>query len=91
MAAKKANDKNEIIRRLKIAEGHVRKIRQMTEEGKYCIDILQQTSAVRSSIKKIEEMLLDNHMHHCVINAIKKDKSEEAINEVLEVFRKANK
>ena len=88
---RRASSKEDIIRRLRITEGHLKKIVNMIEEDEYCIDILQQTSAVKNAIKKTEELILDNHLHSCVIKAIKKDKSETAINELLEVFKKTNR
>lgn len=63
----------------------------MAEEDRYCIDILQQTSAVKSSIKKAEDLLLKRHLNSCVVNAIKKDKSEKSLEELLELFKKMNK
>jgi len=77
-----------VSRRLKIAEGHLRKIIEMVENDTYCIDIMQQTSAVRSAIKKAEEVLLLNHLNHCVVNALSSDGKEKAIAELGQVFRK---
>lgn len=83
--------KKDIIRRLRIIEGHLKRVTQMVEDDKYCIDILQQSLAVQNALKKVDQLLLDNHLHCCVINAIKRDKSEKAIGELLEVFRKTNR
>jgi DNA-binding FrmR family transcriptional regulator len=77
-----------VARRLKIVEGHIRKIIDMVESDVYCIDVLQQTSAVRSAIKKAEEILLINHLNHCVVKAISTNKKEKAIEELAQVFRK---
>ena len=74
----KATPRQDVVRRLKIAQGHVGKIIQMVEDGTYCIDIMQQTSAVRSAIKKAEEVLLLNHLNHCVVNAIKNNGKDKA-------------
>lgn len=86
---KKEFYKKDILRRLKISEGHFKKIIQMVEEDKYCIDILQQTSAVKNSIGKVEELILDNHLRSCVTKAFKKDKSDNAIKELLQIFKKS--
>lgn len=88
---KKPIVKKDIIRRLKIIQGHLKKVTEMIEEDKYCIDILQQTAAVKNALKKVEDLLLDKHLHSCLVKAIKKDKSESAIAEILEVFKKSNK
>ena len=61
-----ASDQKRIIARLNRIEGQVRGIRQMTENGEYCIDILTQISAADSALKSVALLLLDDHLHHCV-------------------------
>jgi CsoR family transcriptional regulator, copper-sensing transcriptional repressor len=80
--------KEDVIKRLNIANGHLRKIVNMVEEDRYCIDVLQQTEAIKGSLKKIEEMILDSHLHTCVVPSFKSDKSEKPIMELLEVFKR---
>lgn len=80
--------KQNVSRRLKIANGHLKKVIDMVDSGVYCIDILQQTAAVRSAIKKAEEILLVNHISHCVVNAVNSNGKEKAIKELEQVFRK---
>ena len=60
-----ASDQKRIIARLNRIEGQVRGIRQMTENGEYCIDILTQISAADSALKSVALLLLDDHLHHC--------------------------
>jgi DNA-binding FrmR family transcriptional regulator len=60
----------------------------MVEDGVYCIDVLQQTSAVKNAIKKAEEILLVNHINHCVVKAINTNGKDKAIEELAQVFRK---
>lgn len=82
------NSKNQkTIRRLKIIEGHLKKVREMVEEDAYCMNILQQSLAVRSALKKVDEIILDSHLHTCVIDAIGNKKTEK-IEEILELFKK---
>jgi len=90
MKKEKLTPKQNVSRRLKIASGHLKKIIDMVDNGVYCIDILQQTAAVRSAIKKAEEVLLVNHISHCVVNAINSNGKEKAIKELEQVFRKIN-
>lgn len=90
MKKEKLTPKQNVSRRLKIANGHLKKIIDMVDNGVYCIDILQQTAAVRSAIKKAEEVLLVNHISHCVVNAINSNGKEKAIKELEQVFRKIN-
>ena len=58
-----------LLDRLSRIEGQVRGIRQMTENGEYCIDILTQISAADSALKSVALLLLDDHLHHCVAKA----------------------
>jgi DNA-binding FrmR family transcriptional regulator len=82
--------RQDVARRLKIAAGHLHKTIEMVEGGIYCIDILQQTSAVRSAIKKAEEVLLVNHLNHCVADAMSTNRKGKAIEELAQVFRKVD-
>lgn len=82
------NIKTVAIKRLNIIEGHLRKVREMVEEGKYCPDIIQQSTAVQSALKRVDELLLEGHLKDCVTKAIKSGGGEKEIQELLEAFRK---
>ena len=88
MIKTKLTPRQDVARRLKIVEGHLRKTIEMVEGNVYCIDVLQQTSAVRSAIKKAEEVLLANHLNNCVANAMKTNAQGKAIDELIQVFKK---
>ena len=90
---KKDTKKKEVLRRLKIIEGHLKKVIKMVEEDKYCIDILQQSSAVQNALKKVDGLILDQHLHKCVAEAIKMGNSrkEKSIKELLKVFQLSKK
>jgi DNA-binding FrmR family transcriptional regulator len=79
---------NKIVHRLKIAKGHLEKVIRMVEEGAYCIDVVHQSMAVQSALKKADEAVLENHLKGCVADSIRNGKSEEAITEVMEVLKK---
>ena len=87
---KELSPREDVIRRLKIAAGHLNGVIEMAEAGVYCIDVLQQTSAVRSAIKKAEEVLLVNHLNSCVISALKSGATKKTADELAQVFRKLN-
>ena len=70
-------DKQKTLDRLARLEGQVRGIARMVEEDRYCVDILAQTAAVRSALKGVERMLLENHARHCVEDAIASGGAEE--------------
>lgn len=88
MQRKKLDPRHDAARRLKIAKGHLAKIIAMVEDDTYCIDILQQAAAVRSAIKKAEEVLLTNHMNNCVAKAIASGGKDKAIKELTAIFKK---
>jgi DNA-binding FrmR family transcriptional regulator len=76
-----------LIRRLKIIEGQVRGLQEMIENGKYCVDIITQTSAVKQGLSNVEDALLEHHLSHCLVGQIKSGKSDKATGEILKVYR----
>lgn len=80
-------NKSKIVRRLKIIEGQVRGLREMIEKDTYCIDVITQSSAVKQGLSNIEDMLLEHHLSHCVVEQIKSGKPGKAVNEVLKVYK----
>ena len=83
----KAN-KKDILHRAKIIEGHLKKVVSMIENDEYCIDILNQSYAVQSALKKLDEAVLGDHMQCCVVQKIKDGKGNEAAKEVMEAFKR---
>jgi CsoR family transcriptional regulator, copper-sensing transcriptional repressor len=81
-------DKEALIRRLNRIEGQVRGVHKMILEDRYCVDILNQVSALQSALDAVAMMLLENHMHGCMQNAIQSGKGDEAIDELMVVVRK---
>ena len=83
------NDTQErILHRLKIAKGHLNKIIEMVEQNKYCIDVLHQSQAVQKALKETDNVMLENHLQTCASDAIGKGRKDEAIAEVMQVFKK---
>lgn len=81
------NNKEKMIRRLKIIEGQIRGLQEMVQKGTYCIDIITQTSAVKQGLSNIEDMLMEHHLGHCVVDQIKHGTSDKAVDEVLKVYK----
>ena len=78
-----------VLRRLQSVEGHVRGVQRMVEEDKYCIDVIKQIDAVQAALRRVQEIILDNHLHTCVATAIRGDdaqRREAVIEEILGVF-----
>lgn len=62
-------DKDQILKRLRRAEGQVRGIHRMVEEDTYCIDVLTQVSAATKALETVALQLLNDHLMHCVAEA----------------------
>ena len=62
--------KDQLLARLRRVEGQVRGISQMVEGDRYCIDVLTQISAVHKALQSVAVGLLDDHLRHCVAEAV---------------------
>lgn len=86
------NGKTAVVRRLQSVEGHVRGIIRMSEEGAYCIDVLQQIRAVQAALDKTAHLILADHLNHCVVAAVQGEDPAErqrVLDEILGVFNAA--
>lgn len=80
--------KEKLLHRLSIIRGHLDKVIEMVASDQYCMDVLQQSAAVGSALKEVEQIILEQHLRTCVSEAIKKEKSvEDKVEEVIRVFR----
>ena len=84
------SDKNRYLARLKRIEGQARGIHRMVDEGAYCIDILTQISAMTSALENVGLALLDDHLKHCVADAVASggDEAEEKLREASDAIRR---
>ena len=80
-------NKQKLIRRLKILEGQARGLQNMVEKDVYCIDIITQTSAIKQGLSNIEDILLEGHLGHCLVNQIKSGQADKATKEILKVYQ----
>ena len=74
--------------------GHLEGIKKMIKNDKYCIDVIKQNEAVIAAIKKLNRIILENHLNTCVTEAIKGKNQKERkkkIKELLEIFKNSNK
>ncbi|MHC2849222.1 CsoR family transcriptional regulator, copper-sensing transcriptional repressor [Corynebacterium mucifaciens] len=72
------SEKDRYLARLKRIEGQTRGIHRMIDENAYCIDILTQISAVNAALKGVALGLLDDHLKHCVADAISDGQEADA-------------
>lgn len=87
----RAKDTQErILHRLKISQGHLKKVLKMVENGEYCIDVIHQSHAVQRGLQEADNLVLENHLKTCVSDAIKKGRQEQAIREIMSLFKNAH-
>lgn len=79
----------EILNRLRRAEGHLKTIMRMLEEGRACMDIAQQLQAVEKAVGNAKRQLVQDHIDHCLENAVTQGgvDQHEALNEFKQIVR----
>ena len=78
--------KENVRRRLSRIEGQVRGLARMVDEDKYCVDIMIQVAAAKSALNKVGLIVMEGHAHGCLVDAIKSDGGEQAVNELMDVI-----
>ena len=90
----KETAKKQIKNRMCYISGHLEGVKKMIEDDKYCIDIIKQNEAVIAAIKKVNQIILENHLNTCVAQAIRGKNEKERkkkIKELLEIFKNSDK
>ena len=72
----------DVVNRLARIEGHVRAVKQMSEEGKPCSEILHQIAAVQAALRKVAQVVLEDHLDHCVVGAAQEGQGQQVIEEL---------
>ena len=83
-----SKDKAQLVRRLARMEGQVRGIARMIERDEYCIDILQQTAALRAAVDALSILVLEDHVQGCVRTAAARGEADQYVDEVIDVVRR---
>ena len=83
-----SKDKAQLVRRLSRMEGQVRGIARMIEREEYCVDILQQTAALRAAVDALSIVVLEDHVSGCVRTAAEHGNADEYVDEVIDVVRR---
>jgi DNA-binding FrmR family transcriptional regulator len=81
-------DRAQLIRRLSRIEGQVRGIARMIEREEYCVDILQQTGALRAAVDAVSLLVLEDHIGGCVRTAAEQGEADAYVGEVMDVVRR---
>jgi len=84
-----SKDKEALLARMRRIEGQARGIQRMLEEGRYCVDIVQQLNALSAAVQEVALLVLQDHIEGCVADAIREGAGEERIGELMGVLRKA--
>jgi CsoR family transcriptional regulator, copper-sensing transcriptional repressor len=83
-----------VLRRLRSISGHVKGIERMVDEDAYCIDVIKQVQAVQAALNKVNDLILEQHLNTCVIEAVRGDNKKErerVLEEIVDVFELAQK
>lgn len=81
-------EKKKALQALKTSKGQIEGIIKMIEEGRYCVDISNQIIAAQALLKKANMLILKQHIHHCVKDAVKHDNGDEKIEEIIDLLSK---
>jgi len=85
-----SSTKDDVLLRLRRIEGQVRGLQRMVDEDTWCVDVLTQISSVTKALQGVGIGLLDDHIRHCVRDAIQQggDQGDERIEEVVLAIRR---
>ena len=85
--------KTNSLKRLKTVRGHLDHVITMVDEGKYCIDILQQSSALQSALRSFDGVILKGHLEEHASMAMRKkgNEKDKSIQEILDIFNKGRR
>ncbi|MDP2953584.1 MAG: metal-sensitive transcriptional regulator [Chloroflexota bacterium] len=83
-----SKDQDALLARLRRIEGQARGVQRMVEEGRYCMDVVQQLNALSSAVEEVSLLVLQSHIEGCVAQAIREGSGEEQIQELIAVLRR---
>jgi DNA-binding FrmR family transcriptional regulator len=84
-----AKDRDQVLRRLARMEGQVRGIARMIERDEYCIDVLQQTAALKAAVDSVTMLLMEDHVSGCLRTAVETGDADAYTEEVMDVVRRS--
>lgn len=87
LTPRNADSKKDLVTRLNKINGQINGVKKMIEEDRYCDEVLIQLSAINKAIKSLANVILDEHLHTCVLENIK-DGHEEILDEICDLFRR---
>ena len=84
-----SKDKALVVQRMRKIEGQARGIQRMIEDNRYCPEIIQQLTALSHAADEVALLLLQDHIEGCVTEAIREERGEEMIRELMNVIRRS--
>lgn len=84
-------EQQNIIKRIKTAQGHLGAVAGMVEKDIYCMDIINQNHAVIEALRKVNELILEGYLGECALDAVNNKsaaKRKEAVKELVKIYTK---
>ena len=81
------NIKQRALRRLRILEGQVRGLQKMVQDDKYCLDIINQSLAIKQALSGVEDVVLENHLATHVLEQVRSGQKNRALKEYLAIYK----
>ncbi len=79
--------KQKILHRVKIIKGHISAIEKMIETGQYCVDIIHQSLAVQKALKKLDMIIMEDHLKNCVVEQARKGEDQKVVKELVSIYK----
>ena len=83
-----SGSREQVLRRLARMEGQVRGVARMIERDENCVDVLQQTAALRAAIDSVSMLLMEDHVHGRVNSVVRTGEADALTDEVMDVVRR---
>lgn len=79
-----------VVNRLSRASGHLEFVKRMVQEGRDCSEVLMQLAAVRSALNNTAQIIIKDHIAHCLVDAVESDDSSalDNLNKAIEQYMK---
>lgn len=87
-------DKEQVLKRLTILEGHLKGVKKMVEQEAYCMEVIHQIHAIQAALNKVSMLILKDHLNSCVISAVRgenPDDRERVLKEIADLFETISK
>lgn len=84
-------EKADVKQRLRKISGQIQGIDKMVDDGRYCVDVVQQVLAARAALNKVALLVIESHAKSCVVAAVREDRADASIDELLDVLKQFTK